>query len=65
MNGRPSTDYIWLLVSDDEFELPLIVADSVAELSLLSGRPVGSIRSSVCRYERGRTQGRIRRVLKD
>lgn len=38
---------LWLLVSQDEYELPLIVADSCIELALKVGRSPNSIRTLI------------------
>lgn len=38
---------LWLLTSDDELELPLLVADTASELSHKAGVSASTIRSAV------------------
>ena len=60
-NGCTESRYYWLIVTADEYELPLVVADSVAELAKMTGiNPVvirkgemtGRKRGSVTKYKR-------------
>ena len=65
-NPRPSyDDYYWMVVSNDEYELPLFVAESLQELADYCGVKQKSIIESLSRYENGRKWSRFRRVLKD
>ena len=52
-NGCTESPYYWMIVSRDEIELPLVVADSALELSKLTGIDIGAIR-------KGERQGRVR-----
>lgn len=45
---------LWLLVTADEYELPLIIADTIRELSRKSGISVNAIRSGANRYRNGK-----------
>lgn len=45
---------LWMMVSSDELELPLIVVDSAKELSEITGLSENNIRSTVSHYEHGR-----------
>ena len=47
---------LWMKVTLDELELPLIVASSCAELAFLCGTTERAIRSAVCRYNKGQTK---------
>ena len=41
--------YCYLLVTADEFELPVLIADSYKELAKLSGYPYRTLQSAVLR----------------
>ena len=45
---------IWMKVTHDEFELPVIVADSLAELAQKDGVTTNNISSSVSHAKAGR-----------
>ena len=42
-------DYCYLLITADEFELPVLIADSYKELSKLSGYPYRTLQSALMR----------------
>lgn len=44
---------LYLYVTDDKYELPLVVADSVAELARKVGRNESSISSMISKRARG------------
>lgn len=44
---------VWLLVSDDEYELPLVIADSVPQLASKIGVSENTIRSAWAHYVNG------------
>lgn len=44
---------LYLEVEQNDFALPVRVADSAAELARLSGASVGTVRSTVCRAAKG------------
>ncbi len=47
--------YIWMAVSADEYELPLVTADTCAELAHKLGRATNDIRAREWKYrKRGR-----------
>jgi hypothetical protein len=52
---------IYMMVSRDIYELPLAVADSIKELSLLTGKSSSTIRAQL---SRARTQGRKSQYIK-
>ena len=54
--------YLWVLVSDDEYELPLIVADSSTELSRICGLSERSVASAVYNCEKNGYNCRYKRV---
>jgi hypothetical protein len=45
---------IWIKVTRDKYELPVAVADSVQELSAMTGHSVQTIRSIISRQKHGR-----------
>lgn len=47
-------DYIYMMVSDDKYELPLYVADSAQELAEKLGVKKGTIYSHVIQWEKGK-----------
>lgn len=54
---------LWLKVTMDEYELPVAVADSAAELAKMLGVTVNNIRSSYSKYKSGeRKSCQFRRV---
>lgn len=47
--------YYWMLVSQDKYEWPLVIADTCGELAMVLGVDEGTIRSAVNHSEhRGR-----------
>lgn len=68
--GRPrqehhGSDYYWLLVTRDKYELPLYVADSVTELSQYTGKTENAIRTAIFHAnKRGSSTSQYRRVPK-
>lgn len=55
---------LWLLVTKDEFELPLFVADTVFELAAYCHVCPGAIRAEAHRQKPG-TRSKYRRVILD
>lgn len=55
---------LWLLVTKDEFELPLLVADTAVELAIYCQVHPGTIQGEVHRQKPG-THARYRRVILD
>lgn len=45
--------HIWMMVTQDEFELPLAIADSSDELAQICGTTANSIRSTVAKARKG------------
>lgn len=61
--ATPDTRYYWLRVSNDKYELPEAVADTCEELAAMCGCSPDSIRSIICKHEKGAlTKCRWRRV---
>ena len=48
-------NYLWIMVTQDKYQLPLAVADTAEELSEMVNVPAGRICSSASRYDRGLT----------
>lgn len=51
------TKYLYMEVTNDEIELPLIVSDSLDELSKKSGRTKCAIKNAIIRGYSGRNKG--------
>lgn len=51
--------YLYIKVTKDKYELPLAVAGSVAELARITGANENTIRSIICRYEKGQKKRSI------
>ena len=49
--------YLWLAVEADQYELPLVVADSARELAEKCGTTKHNIETFVCKQSSGRTKG--------
>lgn len=54
--------YLWIYVTDDEYELPLVVADSATQLSLKLGLEEHSVMSMVSRAKREGYESRYKKV---
>ena len=50
---------LWMVVTDDEYELLLYVAETAEELSRITGVNVNTIRSSVSHVRSGRNKSSI------
>lgn len=57
--------YYWMLVSQDKYEWPLVIADTCGELAMVLGVDEGTIRSAVNHSEHRGRPSRYRRVLKE
>lgn len=44
---------IWMCVSNDEYELPEIIADTAKQLAIMCNTSENNIRSCVSKYEKG------------
>lgn len=51
--------YLYIKVTNDKYELPMAVASSVAELARITWANENTIRSLICRYERGKKKRSI------
>lgn len=56
---------VYMLVSQDKYELPLIVADSVAELARLTGQKRSSIASAITNAKKKGFNSRYIKVVVD
>lgn len=45
---------IYIMVTKDEYELPMAIADTVKELSVMTGKSENAIRSGISNHKRGR-----------
>ena len=57
--------YLWMKVSMDKYELPLIVCDSAAELARRIGVPTVNIRSAISKAKKRGHRCRYVRVVID
>ena len=69
MTGRPKTekrgtDYIWMYVTDDAFEFPIYIEESITDLAQRLGKTELAIRSAVCHAEKKGRKSQYRRVKK-
>ena len=46
-------EYYYLMVTNDMFELPLIVGDTAAEIAKICGCDASTVKHSVIRWEKG------------
>ena len=44
---------VWMEVTRDKYELPKLIADSAAELAVLSGATENNVSSSASKYKKG------------
>ena len=56
---------LYIKVTRDEYELPLVVTDSAQEMAEKENTTVNAIYSAVAHYEAGRSNGSYRRVYLD
>lgn len=58
--------YIYMVVTQDEYELPLIVSENILDIARFTGKSVKSIRSSLAHFYNGEYKtSQYRRVKKD
>lgn len=58
--------YYWMLVSQDKYEWPLVIADTCGELAQMLGKTEKNVYNAVMLAEkRGSKNSRYRRVLKE
>lgn len=43
---------VWMMVTRDKYELPVVVANTAKELAEVTGKSEENIRSSVCKAEK-------------
>ena len=44
---------LWMKVTNDEYELPIAVAENLSELAKMTGLSVSSLQSMFCRKRKG------------
>lgn len=62
---RRRPQYLWMMVTRDEYELPLYWADTAAELAEIVGTTKMSILTAVSHEVHGRSWSRYKRVRID
>ena len=55
-------EFLWLLVSDDKYELPVIVCDSLDSLAEATGKDKNTIRSAISHAEKRGGNSRYKKV---
>ena len=50
---------VWMEVSKDKYELPVVVADSAEELAKKCGAKISTVMSIASMHNTGRTKGRF------
>lgn len=60
-------EYVYMMVSNDKYELPLVVADSVSELARVVGVAPVTISSAIChsKQRRGRSIYKKVRIMEE
>lgn len=54
---------VWMMITKDEYELPLIIADTAKELAVLAGTSEDVVRSTISKFECGKRKfSKFRRV---
>ena len=67
--GRPKkekhgTDFLWMVVTEDEYEFPIFIEDSVTDLARRIGKSEMAIRTAISHSERKGRKSQYRRVRK-
>ena len=67
--GRPvkekrGTEFLWMVVSDDEYEFPIFIEDNLTDLARRVGKTEAAIRTAICHAEKKDGKSRYRRVRK-
>ena len=63
MSKKPKEQYVWMKVTNDKYELPVLVADSAPELAKMLGCSPNNIYSSLSHAKHGRQNSPYRKVL--
>lgn len=51
--------YVWMEVTRDKYELPIVIADTARDLSRKCGATISTIKSSASRAHTGNHKGRV------
>ena len=63
MSKKPKEQYVWMKVTNDKYELPVLVADSAPELAKMLGCSPNSIYSSLSHAKHRRQNTTYRKVV--
>lgn len=55
---------IWLMVTDDIYELPIAIADTARELAEITGKNENCIKSQAVRFDKGEIKSSIYHRIK-
>ncbi|MBQ8662496.1 MAG: hypothetical protein IJ471_01425 [Eubacterium sp.] len=58
-------DVVYMKVTTDKFELPVMVANTVAELAIMDNTTSNNIRSAICKREKGLYKSKYVKVILD
>lgn len=65
MEKRQAREVVYMLVTQDKYELPLVVADTVAELAKLTGKKRSSVASAISHAKKKGFSSRYVKVVLD
>lgn len=63
MSKKPKEQYVWMKVTNDKYELPVLVADSAPELAKMLGCSPNNIYSSLSHAKHRRQNTTYRKVV--
>lgn len=63
MGKKPKEQYVWMKVTNDKYELPVLVADSAPELAKMLGCSPNNIYSSLSHAKHRRQNSPYRKVV--
>ena len=63
MEKKPKEQYVWMKVTNDKYELPVLVADSAPELAKMLGCSPNNIYSSLSHAKHQRQNSPYRKVV--
>jgi hypothetical protein len=63
LSKKPKEQYVWMKVTNDKYELPVLVADSAPELAKMLGCSPNNIYSSLSHAKHRRQNTTYRKVL--
>lgn len=65
MEGKPKEKIVYIKVTNDEYELPEFVADSITELAKMTGTNLHNISSALSKTKHKGTKSSYKKVVID